>query len=106
MTKNLINWQELTGNKFLTKFHPAMLAENGYAKERTQAINRRNRETEKVYVVFNRDYVIQVLKAHFELLEIDVDDAIDLVGDVFQSIESERSAQEIVDHETMYRDER
>lgn len=102
----IINWKELKGNKFLTKFHPSMLKPNGYALKRTQAISRRTRNMQEVYVIFDRDYVLEILKSHFDLLAVDIDEARDLATEAMVLLEQDRSHEEITEHEVMYRDER
>ena len=89
-TNNFIHWKELNGNKFLTKFHPAMLSEDGYALQRTVAVSRRAKSMRTVYVLFDRSYVLEVLKAQFELLEIDIDDARVLATEAMVELELER----------------
>lgn len=98
----MIHWSQLNGNKFLTALHAKMLHADGYALQRSNAISRRNKQMEKPYVIFDRSYVIETLKKQIELLEIDQDEAIDLIGDVFQLIEKERSYQEILDEQALY----
>ena len=87
---NVIHWKELNGNKFLTKFVPSMLHLEGYALKRTMAVSRRTKEMREVYVIFDKDYVLEVLKAQFELLEIDIDDARDLATESMILLEAER----------------
>jgi hypothetical protein len=103
---DIINWKELTGNKYLTKFHPSMLYPKGYALKRSQAISRRNRQMKEVYVIFDRDYVLEILKSHFDLLAVDIDVARDLATEAMLLLDKERSSEEIAEHEAMYRDER
>ena len=87
---NVIHWKQLNGNKFLTKFVPSMLLPEGYALKRTMAVSRRTKEMKEVYVIFDKDYVLEVLKAQFELLECDIDDARDLATESMVLLETER----------------
>lgn len=98
---NFIHWKELNGNKFLTKLHPDMLQGDGYAVKRTQALSRRTKQMVERHVIFDKSYVIEVLKNHIDLLGIDQDEAIDLIGDVFEVLEQERSAEEITEYEAL-----
>ena len=87
---NVIHWKKMNGNKFLTKFVPAMLQEEGYALKRTMAVSRRTKEMKEVYVIYDRSYVLAVLKSQFELLEIDIDDARDLATESMILLETQR----------------
>ena len=87
---NVVHWKELNGNKFLTKFKPEMLCPEGYALRRKLAVSRRTKEMREVYVIFDRDYVLEVLKNQFELLECDIDDARDLATESMILLEEER----------------
>ena len=87
---NVIHWKELNGNKFLTKFVPSMLQPEGYALKRTMAVSRRTKEMKEVYVIFDRDYVLEILKNQFELLECTIDDARDLATESMVLFEAEK----------------
>ena len=88
---NVIHWKQLNGNKFLTKFVPSMLQPEGYALKRTMAVSRRTKEMKEVYVIFDKDYVLEVLRAQFELLGIDIDNARDLATEAMVLLEEERA---------------
>lgn len=90
---NIIHWTQLTGNNLSTKFHPSMLLADGYVKPSTATGSRRTKETVKCYAHFDKSYVIEILKKQIVQLEIDQDEAIDLIGDVFEALEKERSEQ-------------
>ena len=87
---NFVHWKKMNGNKFLTKFVPEMLQPEGYALKRTMAVSRRTKEMKEVYVIFDKDYVLEVLKSQFELLECDIDDARDLATESMVLLEAER----------------
>ena len=87
---NVVHWRELNGNKFLTKFVPEMLCPEGYALRRKLAISRRTNEIREVYVIFDKDYVLEVLKSQFELLECDIDTAHDLATESMLLLETQR----------------
>lgn len=86
---DIIHWQKLTGNKYLTKFRPEMLLDGGIAINRATSIKRTKTIT-TAYVIFDRSYVLEVLKNHFELLEIDIDEARDLATEAMCLLEKER----------------
>jgi hypothetical protein len=86
MTK-IIQWQELTGDKLRTKLHPDMLSTDGYLKSASIPINRRLKQSEQGYVIFDKDYVLAVLKSQLTALQIDIDTAIDLIIDCFTGLE-------------------
>ena len=67
-----------------------MLLPEGYALKRTMAVSRRTKEMREVYVIFDKDYVLEVLKSQFELLECDIDDACDLATESMVLLEAER----------------
>ena len=86
---DVIHWQKLTGNKYLTKFRAEMLLDGGIAINRATSIKRTKTIT-TAYVIFDRSYVLEVLKNHFELLEIDIEEARDLATEAMCLLEKER----------------
>lgn len=94
MFDDVIHWKELNGNKFLTKFVPEMLCDGGIAIKRSVAISRRNKQMQEIYVVFDRDYVLEVLKSHFDLLEIDIDEACDLASEAMLLLDEQRKVKD------------
>ena len=87
---NVIHWKQLNGNKFLTKFVPSMLQPEGYALKRTMAVSRRTKEMKEVYVIFDRSYVLEVLKNQFDLLGCDIEATRDLATESMVLLEAER----------------
>jgi len=51
-----INWKNIPGNKSMTKLHPLMLTEEGYAVKRKFSVGR-GVETRIALVIYDRDYV-------------------------------------------------
>ena len=89
-----IHWTKQSGDRFRTKLHPLMLSEQGYAIARKEG-DRRNRKMHTQYVIFDRSYVLAILKNQFDALGVDIDDANELVNEAMIDLQTERDNQNV-----------
>lgn len=81
-----ITWRELTGNKFITKLHPAMLSDKGYVK--TQLIRKIGDTVKSRFLVtYDSEYVKEYLTRELckPLFSIGKEQIVDLIGKVWDS---------------------